>query len=472
MWEAIRQNTFRSRLLAGLLGAILVAAGFFIGLAVDPRAGGPIGVVGALGLWLVLYLFAIFQGDSVLLLSARAHRIAKEDAPQLWNVVEEMTIAAGLPAMPAIYAIEDEAPNAFAVGSRPQKATVAVTTGLLRRLDRDELQGVIAHEIGHIANLDIRFMTMASVMLGTILILSDIFLRSMWFGGGRRRRNDSDSGQIVFLIVGILVAILAPIAAQLLYFAASRKREYLADASSARFTRYPEGLARALEKIAAAASSTSVPNRAVAPLLTVNPLQAAGTASTVFSTHPPTESRIRVLRAMGGGAGLPEYQAAFQKVQGSGARIIGLRSLTGAPSIPARPPMAPAQAAAEAADRFRDVGRLLNRMDDLVPIPCPCGLTMKIPAGFSRPAVTCARCGREHEVPRAGPADAGPAGGGPPGPLPPAGEAPPLRYRRKGTDWESLRCDCGKLIELSPLLRSPAIRCPACRRTIEIVPAA
>jgi heat shock protein HtpX len=481
MWEAIHRNIIYSRVLVGLLGAILVVLGFTGGLLIDPDAGGPIGVIAALGLWLLLYLLALFQGDTVLLMSARARQVGKEDAPQLWNVVEEMKIASGLPAMPRVYVIDDDAPNAFAVGRKPESAAVAVTTGLLRELDRDELQGVIAHEIGHITNGDIRFMTMASVMLGTILIISDLILRSLWYGGGRsvRRRGSKVDPrvQIAILLIGILFAVLAPILAQVLYFASSRKREYLADASSARFTRYPAGLASALEKISARASSLGSMNRAIAPLLTVNPAQGLRAAS-IFSTHPPTERRIAVLRGMGGKAGLLDYEAAFKKVSGGGARILGLRTLTSAKSLAARSPSPEATAAAAAKsaalDRARDVCLLLDRLGGLLAIACPCGLRIKLPQDLDRPSVACPRCGREHEVPRAGSTPAGEAAmgagaPGSPGAAPAASPLPPLRYERRSAAWESFRCECGRTIQLSPILQAPSVICPACRREIEIV---
>jgi heat shock protein HtpX len=304
----------------------LLGAGFAGGssrlLSPERIAGGMLGVGVASVLWMVMMLAAYYGGDSLLLSSAKARRIQKEDLPQLWNVVEEMTIASGLGQMPKVYIIDDPEPNAFAVGRSPETASIAVTMGLLRRLNRDELQGVVAHEIGHIRNLDVRFMTLASVTLGTIVLLSEVFLRSMWYGGGRGRRRSSSSGggqaQAILLVAALLVAILAPIAAQLLYFACSRKREYLADASAARFTRYPLGLASALEKIASTVSTGSKKvSRALAPMYIVNPLQSRSAVG-LFSTHPPTEDRIRILRSMAGGAGLAQYEEAYRKVHGEG----------------------------------------------------------------------------------------------------------------------------------------------------------
>ncbi len=402
MWDAIARNRFRSNVLIALMGALLVGLGFLIGALVDPQAGGPMGALVALVIWFVLLLVALVQGDHVLLLSVRARQIQKEDFPQLWNVVEEMAIASGMGRMPKVYVIQDDSPNAFAVGSKPEKAAVAATTGLLRRLNRDELQGVMAHEIAHVQNLDIRFMTMASVMLGTIVILSQIFLRSLWFGTGRRRSGRGGQEQIIFLLLAVAAAILAPIFAQLLYFACSRKREYLADASGALFTRYPEGLASALEKIASRAKSTSKKetNRALAPLYIINPLQGFSAAG-LFSTHPPTDRRVKILRSMAGGAGYPDYEAAYQKVQGTKKRFLGERTLKEGGHVAARKPHA-AGTRQEAIERARSVGDLLGRIEGFLLISCACGVGIKVPPEWKREKVPCPRCGREYDVSQAG----------------------------------------------------------------------
>ena len=242
MWEAIQSNIRRSRAIVAVMAVLLVGLGALIGAAwVGGGEGAAAGAVGASMLWLILWIVSMSGGDRLILMSARARRIKKEDAPVLWNVVEEMTIAAGLGTMPSIHVIDNDLPNAFATGRKPETSAVAVTTGLLRKLNRDELQGVIAHEIAHIKNYDIRFLTTATVMIGAIVILADVFVRSLWFGGGRRRSSGRGEGQAIFMILALVMAILAPLFANLLYYAVSRKREYLADASAARYTRYPQG---------------------------------------------------------------------------------------------------------------------------------------------------------------------------------------------------------------------------------------
>ena len=307
MWEAISANRRRSALLIASLAALLAIMGMAIGFLMGGRPqtayfGAFVGIC----IWGVLLLVNLMGGESVLLSSANAREVAHDEAPQLYNVVEEMRIAAALPAMPRVFIIDTPVPNAFAVGLNPERACVAVTAGLLERLSRDELQGVIAHELGHVSNRDTLFMTLAGVTLGAIVLLADAGMRMMFWGGGGRRRSPSSGkgggGAAILMIAALVLAILAPLVARLLYFACSRQREYLADASAAQYTRYPAGLANALRKIALQQDPKKIPvNRVVAPMYAINPLAAAGSFS-VFGTHPPTEERIRRLLEMQGAA--------------------------------------------------------------------------------------------------------------------------------------------------------------------------
>lgn len=283
----------------------------FVGLALGRAGGDPAAGLGAAGiLAAVLALTAYFAGDKVVLGISRARRLQKHMDPVLFNVVEEMAIAAGVPA-PAVYLIDDTALNAFATGRKPETAAVAITRGLRDKLNRDQLQGVIAHEISHIRNRDTLYLTMVGVMVGVVAMLCDAFLRrSFWGPPGRRslaRAGRHYSGatrggagsQGIFLLLALALAILAPLFAKLLQMAVSRQREYLADASAAEITRYPEGLASALEVIASDTEILEVANRATQHLYIVNPirpLEARGTA--LLSTHPPIQERIRRLRAM------------------------------------------------------------------------------------------------------------------------------------------------------------------------------
>jgi heat shock protein HtpX len=249
---------------------------------------------------MVMNLIAFFQGDNIFLALSKARKIERDDHPRLFNIVEEMRIASGLEKMPDIYIIDDPALNAFAAGRDPKRASIAVTSGLLQKLNRDELQGVIGHEMAHIKNRDVLLMAMCGVLLGTIVILAWYATRMLFFGAmfGGRRSSSGGGGQaqLIIFAVGIILMILAPIAAYLIYFAISRKREYLADASSALYTRYPDGLASALEKLGGSTAQLQSANQATAPMYIINPFRKKGkAASDLTSTHPPISERIRIV---------------------------------------------------------------------------------------------------------------------------------------------------------------------------------
>jgi heat shock protein HtpX len=224
-----------------------------------------------------------------------AREAPRDQHPYLYNAVEGLAIAAGIPA-PRVYLINDTAPNAFATGRDPQHAAVVVTTGLLEKLDRLELEGVLAHELSHVKNYDVRLATVASVLVGMVILLSDMFQRSM-FWGRRRGSREGRGGSGLVVLVGLALAVLAPLFAQLLRLAISRNREYLADASAAMLTRYPEGLASALEKISADPEPLEAANKATAHMYIINPLREwGGYVNSLFNTHPPVEERVRRLR--------------------------------------------------------------------------------------------------------------------------------------------------------------------------------
>ncbi len=299
--DRIAVNRRNSLFLITVFLAFVAAFGYVIGYA---WIGDPTGALFGLGLAFVVGIVSglatYYGGDRMVLAASRAKEITHEDAPVLFNVVEEMSIAAGLP-MPKVYIIDDSAPNAFATGRDPEHASVAVTSGLLKKLDRDELQGVIAHEMSHVGNFDIRYAMLVGVLVGTTVFISDFFLRGLWFGGGRggRRGGGGGQAQIIMLIVAILLAILAPLFARLLQLSISRQREYLADASAVRLTRNPKGLADALQKISGDREVLEAANRATAHLYIVNPIKKfEKRAKGLFSTHPPIEERIKILRAM------------------------------------------------------------------------------------------------------------------------------------------------------------------------------
>lgn len=240
-----------------------------------------------------------YYSDKIILGMSKAKQIQKKDNPQLFRTVENLCIGAGIP-MSKVYIIEDSAPNAFATGRDPKHAVVCVTTGILEKLDKIELEGVIAHELSHIRNFDIRLMAIVVVLVGLVALLADFFMRSLWFGGGRSRERGGNA-QGIFLLIGIALAILSPIIATLIQLAVSRKREFLADASGVLLTRYPEGLASALEKIGKDKEPLEVANNATAHLYIANPFKGKISGSWfagLFNTHPPIEERVGILRSM------------------------------------------------------------------------------------------------------------------------------------------------------------------------------
>ena len=400
MWEQIRSNRRRSALVIAAMGTLLVATGVALGAAFAPgREGLFVGGLAALGVWLALWAVTVSRGDDIMLRIAGAREIEKRDHPILFNVVEEMAIAAQLGVRPRVFIVDDPSPNAFATGRDPRKASVAVTTGLLEILDRDELQGVVAHEIGHIANRDVALMTTMGIMLGAIVLLAEIGLRGLWLGGGARRSRSSkrDGGaEGVLALVAIVLMILAPLFAQLIYFALSRRREYLADASGALFTRYPEGLASALEKLGASSRPQADASRVTRPMYIVRPLRAGERrrAASPFATHPPLEERIRILRGMAGRADPAAYEQAFRAV--TRRRVVGARTLAASPAVPSqRPhpgveaePSTRRQRAREASDAFLDASGYER-------LTCgSCGARVKIPPRLRERIRSCPRCGQ------------------------------------------------------------------------------
>lgn len=247
----------------------------------------------------VMSFSSYYYSDKMILGMSGAKQIQKKDNPQLFRTVENLCIGAGT-SMPKIYIIDDSAINAFATGRDPKHSVICVTTGILSRLNKIELEGVIAHELSHIRNYDIRLMAIVVILVGLVALLADFFMRSLWFGG-RRSRNSRGNSQGIFLLIGIVLAVLSPLIATLIQLAVSRKREFLADASGALLTRYPEGLASALEKISKDKEPLEAANNATAHLYISNPFKGKITGSwfaSLFNTHPPIEERIKILRSM------------------------------------------------------------------------------------------------------------------------------------------------------------------------------
>jgi len=430
MWELIRANKRNSIILMVLMAVVLLLLGYVIGSVFDPAGGflgliiaprhqlqspqmirtnhaGLWGMAFAATLWFILMLISFSSGDKFLLAASKAQRITHDVHPQLFNIVEEMKIAAALPAMPKVYIIADPAPNAFATGRSPQTASVAVTAGLLGRLNRDELQGVIAHEASHILHRDILYVTLAGIMLGSIVLISQVFLRGMFYSsmGSRRRYSGGGKGggqaQLIMLLIAVIAAILAPIMAYLLYFALSRRREYLADAGAARLTRYPEGLASALEKIANDKSpQLAAVNKVTAPMYIVNPFKKAKgmKLSDLTSTHPPISERIKILRNMSGGASFKDYSDSYSKITHH-KTVIPPTALT-KEAVALREAGAEAKKKQRLETQMRQVGDIMRKVNQFVFLTCLCGLKLKVPPNYKANKVKCPRCKRILDLPK------------------------------------------------------------------------
>ncbi|HOL20242.1 MAG TPA: M48 family metallopeptidase [Candidatus Hydrogenedens sp.] len=389
---------------------------------------GPLGAIVAFVAWFIQMIFAFYSGGNMLLSISNAIKIEKADHPQLFNIVEEMKIASRLPKMPEIYIIDDPAMNAFATGRSPEHCAVAVTRGLLNHMNRDQIQGVIAHEISHIVHRDTLYMTMLAVSLGTIILLV-VGLREA-VGAGIRgsarysSRNRKDAGGVIlFLIVvyifALLLSLIAPFLAQLIYFACSRQREYLADAGSVVLTRNPEGLASALEAIAKKYQQTPPINinQLTAPMYIINPLEANKLdASSIFSTHPPILKRIQILRTI---ARTPTatYEQVWQQIEGKKWKkkyTISTNELTPTiytsvggtvpPPLPLEQQMLnqtikPPSTSAETTphQNVRNAGDAIMKAQKFNFLKCSCGVILKIPPNYQG-KIICPRCRTTHNI--------------------------------------------------------------------------
>ena len=302
--SANRRNSF---LLAILVVAFLAVFGFVIGYSIGYGSGDEVAfgigaLVIAVGIGTIGALFSYYGGDKLVLSSSHAKEISPQQAPALYDVVNEMAIAAGVP-MPKVYIIDDPSPNAFATGRDPQHSSVAVTTGLLQKMNREELQGVLGHEMSHVRNYDIRFTLIVGVMVGSMALLAGLFLRYTFFFGGGRRGSNRDGGgglAILMILLGVVMSVVSYFFGALVQMAVSRQREYLADASSVELTRNPHGLESALAKLASDNEPLHSANGATQHLYIVNPLKKLGGGSALFSTHPPIVDRINRLRQLTG----------------------------------------------------------------------------------------------------------------------------------------------------------------------------
>jgi heat shock protein HtpX len=398
MWEQIKANQIRSWVMIILLGLIMITLGWLLGFwLLDNEI---FGVLISLVVFGGLFLIALFKGDDIILYTAGAHKITPQDFPRLFNIVEEMKIASCLEYTPQMYIIDDSAINAFAVGRDPERASIVVTAGLLEKLDRSELQGVIAHEIAHLKNRDVQFLVLAGILLGSILILSKYSIGFLFFGGrGRRFLRIPGAWQWSLIGLGIVLIVLAPIVSQLVYFAISRKREFLADASAALYTRYPEGLASALEKIQTNRHHVLRADKATAPMYISNPFETIGKPENAFySTHPPLKDRIHILRSMSG-VSFADYDKTYLQLKGK--RVIPFYSLTMTENETIEKQVAASESEniRDKIARRRETSLFFWKVGNYQTIDCAkCGNRLRLPPSYSNPTIRCFYCGNINEV--------------------------------------------------------------------------
>jgi heat shock protein HtpX len=424
MWEQIRYNQIRSAILVIVMGAIWILIGFVLGLLAsfithqDLFEGGIYGIMSASILCVFISLIAYFHGDSIILAMTKARKIETNDLQRLYNIVEELKLAAGLAVMPSAYVIDEPAMNAFAVGCRPGKTAVIVTTGLLNKLNRDELQGVIGHEIAHIKNRDVLLISLCITLLGTIKIVTWLFspksLTAIFVHQNSQIRDEFmgcallafSPVMVIILIFGTLVVhdypfllpvliiifyipafmLLMPFMAKLIYFSISRRREYLADACSALYTRYPEGLASALNKIADSSGQVLAASTITAPIFIVNPFCQQGmTTSDLSDTHPSVSERIRILRSMSY-ISFTEYDRAYREVRGLDKSVIPASVLAIAGTTNIRSPQLDGL---NDIQRARETSDLLWNLNNYKVIQCPCGTKMRLPPSYKQPEIKC-----------------------------------------------------------------------------------
>jgi len=460
MWELIEKNKRKSLLVLILMFILMTALSGAIGLSIEPNYGLYWGAAFGILLWAVQSLVAYFLGDDIVLHFNMAVVVTPESSPQLYNIVEEMKIAAGLAVMPEIYIVQSQGMNAFATGIRPNKTAICVTSGLVENLNRDELQGVIAHEMSHILNRDVLFMTFAGVMLGTITMLSNALLKGTIFANSdrrSRRKRGIGGGHPAIILILLLLAIFAPILARIFYFTISKKREYLADATAARLTRYPIGLASALEKIAKQ-SSVDFVSKITAPMFIVNPHFAGGDEDSIFaaSTHPPIYKRIAILTQLqhGGTVSLGNYQKIYEK-EVEKSQLLSNAVLKADSGEKIRQQSVEETAQKPAAKAVEDI--ILANSGFKI-LTCECGLKIKLPPSSMQTKIKCPRCKRELSA-ESGKLDTASAGS----------ETELVFKRMSLTAWESFPCQCGKFtFQLSPLFRGTYVVCKRCGTKVKI----
>ncbi len=452
MWQQIEDNKHKSIMLIFIMLAVLLVLGAAVGVCflcfVDPPMADSFetlspqelsaiyesmgfGMFFAFVAWAIMLIVAFCEGKNAVLSLNHANKIPDGANKVLENIVEEMTIASGLPKKPELYIIDSPMPNAFATGMNPENSAIAVTTGLLTTLDRDELQGVVAHEMAHIVNRDTMYMLFAAIMLGTVVWLADFVARALFRSSAGSSRSSSKSSSssggggaaiLIIMIVALVIMVIAPIVARILYFSISKKREYLADACAAQFTRYPQGLATALAKISGSPLMDKEADKISSAMYIVNPLSSLDerydkpakgrrfVRDGLFSTHPATVNRISVLEAMAG-ADFNAYNEAFKKVSGRRKPVLAKEELKGTKPLKIKKTadvLAGAVAGAviasggveqkakspkeEKRERSREAMDTVWKANNFIFKECSCGTTLKFPQEYKGQEIACPHC--------------------------------------------------------------------------------
>lgn len=500
MWALVRANRLQTALLVAVSLVVSVGMGYALGriagvmLGLGPRVeAGLIGVEAAIVIWVVITVITYFQGDALILAAAGAEPIEFKDHPQFYNVVEEMALAANLGRMPAPHVIPGQAMNAFATGIHPEHTAIAVTAGALARLGRDQLQGLVAHEIAKIAHRDVLFLSLVSLMTGAVFARAtgrDAFSRNPRVARGGV--NLTTGQRLARALCGSL-ALFAPVYAVFIAAGVVRRRVYLADAAAALYTRYPEGLASALHVMSGDPYTLVQANRGIATLCTINPYKKEMGIHTPFllgATHPHTKDRVSILRRIHGGVSLGAYQRAWQDQTGAKGRLMPETAMKAVRPAPIRAGEDTGAAPAGAAEQWRATGDLVRRLHDYLFLGCVCGMRIKLPPAFARGHVNCPRCGQLCAVPTAALAASAVTTAAAPEAAPslhledrdPAREAaareraltaaPALTITRTTSGWMTFKCTCGTLNQLSPSFDAPNTVCPECKAKIAITPPA
>lgn len=490
MWELIRINKLKSVLLFIGLGLCLILFFSSIGFYIGNSKGAVISVFIAFILWFIFTIISMIGRNSLKLQLEDTKLVNKRNFTQVFNVVDEISIAANLPASPNVIIIPERSPNAYTVGTSIRQSVIILTAGLIVQMNRDELQGVVAHEIAHIINQDVQFMSNVRAIYKVATFIPNLMVRPFknigkypqrscsggYYGGGGSGISGGSGGGgagCFFFLFIFVIFLITGIVAKILYMSISKTREYLADACAARLTRYPEGLASALEKISESYDRLYSADKITAPMFIVNPLENSDRSfSGSSNTHPPTYQRIKILRQMSHGASYIDYQNAYSQVTGKSKRLIPSSGIMNEHNVKIR------EGTSGKGQAFQSNKKLIRNINDFIMainnytfINCSCGLKLKLPQNFTLSNIVCPRCGLLYDITSYNEKEKR---------IDPENEEQnvevttdkePFIYKRtmQKDDWETFTCPCGKPKQIAPNFNKPYFYCNKCGRKIIVV---